>query len=191
MMRRLSTILLFLMLVVSSACAQQLVQVSGTVVSQTTGKALAGASVTGDGHTVVTNDDGYFVIPCSSPKAIVRVTHVSYSDFEKTCQNGDVGMVTLAVANHKLNPAEAVGTLADAKVTKRSYHSLWRQAYKYATKQLPRSQMGVMDQIMVKARYESNYGQLLAAEMMKTSLMGELSPDSIPDAIGHLVEEER
>ena len=139
----------------------------------------------------VTNDDGYFVIPCSSPKAIVRVTHVSYSDFEKTCQNGDVGMVTLAVANHKLNPAEAVGTLADAKVTKRSYHSLWRQAYKYATKQLPRSQMGVMDQIMVKARYESNYGQLLAAEMMKTSLMGELSPDSIPDAIGHLVEEER
>ena len=24
----------------------------------------------------VTNDDGYFVIPCSSPKAIVRVTHV-------------------------------------------------------------------------------------------------------------------
>ena len=139
----------------------------------------------------VTNDDGYFVIPCSSKQAIVRITHVSYADFEKTCQNGDVGVVLLAVANHKLKPAEAIGTLPDAKVLKRSYHSLWRQAYKYSTKHLPRSQMGVMDQIMMKARHESNYGQLLAAEMMKASLAGEISPDSIPDAIGHLVEEER
>jgi hypothetical protein len=139
----------------------------------------------------VTNDDGYFVIPCSTSKAIVRITHVSYADFEKTCQNGDVGVVSLTVANHKLKPAEAIGSLADTKVTKRSYHSLWRQAYKYATKQLPRSQMGVMDQIMVKARHESNYGQLLAAEMMKASLMGELSPDSIPGEINNLVEEER
>lgn len=139
----------------------------------------------------VTNDDGYFVIPCSMSQAVVRITHVSYADFEKTCQNGDVGVVSLTMANHKLKSAEAVGSLADTKVTKRSYHSLWRQAYKYATKQLPRSQMGVMDQIMVKARHESNYGQLLAAEMMKASLMGELSPDSIPGVINNLVEEER
>lgn len=139
----------------------------------------------------VTNDDGYFVIPCTTSHAVVRVTHVSYADFEKTCQNGDVGVVSLTLANHKLKPAEAIGTLADAKVSKRSYHSLWRQAYKYATKQLPRSQMGVMDQIMVKARHESNYGQLLAAEMMKASLAGEISPDSIPGEISNLVEEER
>lgn len=139
----------------------------------------------------VTNDDGYFVIPCSTSQAVVRVTHVSYIDFEKTYQNGDVGVVSLAVANHKLKPAEAIGTLADTKVIKRSYHSLWRQAYKYATKQLPRSQMGVMDQIMVKARHESNYGQLLAAEMMKASLAGEISPDSIPGEINNLIEQEQ
>ena len=78
MMRRLSTILLFLMLVVSSACAQQLVQVSGTVVSQTTGKALAGASVTGDGHTVVTNDDGYFVLKTDTELKTITVSHVGY-----------------------------------------------------------------------------------------------------------------
>ena len=78
MMRRLSTILLFLMLVVSSACAQQLVQVSGTVVSQTTGKALAGASVTGDGHTVVTNDDGYFVLKTDTEIKTITVSHVGY-----------------------------------------------------------------------------------------------------------------
>lgn len=78
MMRRLSTILLFLMLVVSSACAQQLVQVSGTVVSQTTGKALAGASVTGDGHTVVTNDDGYFVLKTYTELKTITVSHVGY-----------------------------------------------------------------------------------------------------------------
>ena len=51
--------------------------------------------------------------------------------------------------------------------------------------------MGVMDQIMAKARQESNYGQLLAAEMMKASLAGEISPDSIPVFINDLVEEER
>ena len=78
MMRRLSTILLFLMLVVSSACAQQLVQVSGTVVCQTTGKALAGASVTGDGHTVVTNDDGYFVLKTDTELKTITVSHVGY-----------------------------------------------------------------------------------------------------------------
>ena len=78
MMRRLSTILLFLMLVVSSACAQQLVQVSGTVVSQTTGKVLAGASVTGDGHTVVTNDDGYFVLKTDTELKTITVSHVGY-----------------------------------------------------------------------------------------------------------------
>ena len=139
----------------------------------------------------VTNDDGYFVIPCATSQAVVRITHVSYADFEKTCRNGDVGTVLLKVANNKLNPAEAVGSLSKAKVTKRSYHSLWRQAYKYSIKHLPRSQMGVMDQIMAKARQESNYGQLLAAEMMKASLAGEISPDSIPVFINDLVEEER
>jgi hypothetical protein len=66
------------MLVVSSACAQQLVQVSGTVVSQTTGKALAGASVTGDGHTVVTNDDGYFVLKTDTELKTITVSHVGY-----------------------------------------------------------------------------------------------------------------
>ena len=139
----------------------------------------------------VTNDDGYFVIPCAASKAVVHITHVSYADYEKTCQNGDVGVVSLKVANHKLHPTEAVGSLSKAYVSKRSYHSLWRQAYKYSTKHLPRSQMGVMDQIMAKARHESNYGQLLAAEMMKASLVGEISPDSIPVAISNFVEEER
>ena len=139
----------------------------------------------------LTNDDGYFVIPCSSSNALVRITHVGFTDFEKTVQNGDVGVVSLKVANHKLNPIESVGSVPESNVTKRSYHSLWRQAYKYSLQHLPRSQMGVMDQIMVKARHESNYGQLLSAEMMKASLAGEISPDSIPVFINHLVEEER
>ena len=78
MMRRLSTILLFLVLTVSYACAQQLVQVNGIVVSQTTGKALAGASVTGDGHTVVTNDDGYFVLKTDTELKTITVSHVGY-----------------------------------------------------------------------------------------------------------------
>ena len=61
MERRISTIILLVLLGITTVCAQQHIQVSGTVYSAA-GKVLVGASVTGGGHTVITNGDGYFVL---------------------------------------------------------------------------------------------------------------------------------
>ena len=72
----------FLLLLVSligfSAWAQK-VMVSGTVVSETTGKAVAGASVSAVGVAVVTNDDGYFTLKSDTPIDAITVSYVGYS----------------------------------------------------------------------------------------------------------------
>ena len=60
------------------AWAQQRSEVGGTVVNQATGEAVAGASVGGAGHSVVTNDDGYFVLKTDSTPDYITVTHVGY-----------------------------------------------------------------------------------------------------------------
>ena len=76
-MRRISTILILLLLTVISISAQSLTQVSGTVYNAA-GDVLAGASVTGGGHTVVTNGDGYFVLKTDAELMNITVSHVGY-----------------------------------------------------------------------------------------------------------------
>jgi len=53
-------------------------EISGTVVSSTTGHVVSGASVTAEGHAVVTNDDGFFVLKSDQPPQAIMVTHVGY-----------------------------------------------------------------------------------------------------------------
>ena len=77
-MRRVSTIILFVVLAIISVSAQGVMQVSGTVVSNATGQVLAGASVTGGGHTVVTNEDGYFVLKTDVELMNITVCHVGF-----------------------------------------------------------------------------------------------------------------
>ena len=76
-MRRISTILLLLLLTVISISAQSLTQVSGTVYNAA-GDVLVGASVTGGGHTVVTNGDGYFVLKTDTDIKTITVSHVGF-----------------------------------------------------------------------------------------------------------------
>ena len=78
MMRRFFVIGLLAILAIIGASAQGVTQVSGTVVSSTTGDVLAGASVTGGGHTVVTNDDGYFVLKTDVELMNITVSHVGF-----------------------------------------------------------------------------------------------------------------
>ena len=67
-----------LLLLTAIIVKAQKVQVSGTVVDGATGQLVAGASVTAAGQSVVTNDDGYFLLKCEqSPQAVV-VSHVGY-----------------------------------------------------------------------------------------------------------------
>ena len=56
----------------------QRVVVSGTVTDRTTGRAIAGASITAGGVAVVTNDDGYFMLKSDTPIETVTVTHVGF-----------------------------------------------------------------------------------------------------------------
>ena len=76
-MRRISTILILLLLTVISISAQSLTQVSGTVYNAA-GDVLVGASVTGGGHTVVTNGDGYFVLKTDTDIKTITVSHVGF-----------------------------------------------------------------------------------------------------------------
>lgn len=57
--------------------AQQTV-VSGTVVNETTGKPVAGASVSTKGIAVVTNDDGFFTLKGNTPIGTVTVSYVGF-----------------------------------------------------------------------------------------------------------------
>ena len=70
--------LLFLVLVAALATMAQKVQVSGTVVDGATGRVVAGASVTADGHSVVTNADGFFTLKSEQKPEAVVVSHVGY-----------------------------------------------------------------------------------------------------------------
>ena len=77
MERRITTIILLVLLGITTVCAQQPKQVSGTVYSAA-GHVLVGASVTGGGHTVVTNGDGYFVLKTDAELMNITVSHVGY-----------------------------------------------------------------------------------------------------------------
>jgi len=77
-MKRICILWMLLTLTALSAMAQQRTTVSGTVVSQATGDAIAGASVAGGGQTVVTNDDGYFVLKADTALTVIVVSHVGY-----------------------------------------------------------------------------------------------------------------
>ena len=77
-MKRTLFVGLLWLLAVAGIHAQQRATVSGTVVDNTTGAALVGASVVGGGHTVVTNDDGFFLLKGDSTLTNIVVSHVGY-----------------------------------------------------------------------------------------------------------------
>ena len=78
MTRRRPTLMLMALLTVLAAGAQPSAVLSGTVVSESSGERLAGATVTGGGATVVTNADGYFTLKTDSMPPCVLVTHLGY-----------------------------------------------------------------------------------------------------------------
>ncbi len=77
-MRRILAFWMMMALVAATVCAQQPVSVGGTVVNAATGEAVAGASISGGGQTVVTNADGYFVLKSDTVLTAITVSHVGY-----------------------------------------------------------------------------------------------------------------
>ena len=82
-----------------STWAQPRTTVGGTVVSSVTGKAVASASVSGGGQTVVTNDDGYFLLKADTTLSDIVVTHVGFAS-----QRVSIGQQTAGRLRISLRP---------------------------------------------------------------------------------------
>ncbi len=72
---------------------------------------------------------------------------------------------------------------AMVQTSAQSYNKLWKQAQVFERKDLPKSEIGVMQKIITKATAAHDYGQLLAAEMRRAMLWEAISPDSLAPAI--------
>lgn len=59
------------------------------------------------------------------------------------------------------------------------YDSLWKQVEQAGDKDLPQTQMQELQKIITRARKRGDYGHLLKAELMYSSLQVELTPDSV------------
>ncbi len=60
-----------------------------------------------------------------------------------------------------------------------SYSSLWKQFDKARDKDLPKSELSILEQIRDKAQEDRAYGQLLKSELQMISVQSSVSPDSL------------
>ena len=72
------TLLFQLMFVVAVQAWTQRTVVSGTVIHATTNEPVAGASVTMNNLSVVTNEDGFFTLKSEREAETITVSHVGY-----------------------------------------------------------------------------------------------------------------
>ncbi|MCR5271184.1 MAG: alpha-2-macroglobulin [Prevotella sp.] len=70
--------------------------------------------------------------------------------------------------------------------TNQTYTNLWKQADDAEKKDLPRTQITILQKIVKKAEKEKNYGQLLKAELSAAKAMTDISTDSIKPAVRQL-----
>lgn len=72
-----------------------------------------------------------------------------------------------------------------------NYSSWWRQVTEAGKKDLPQTQLAVLQKIVSKAEKKKDYGQLLSAELMTVSLKSTVSPDSLSVGVSRLEAKER
>lgn len=77
-----------------------------------------------------------------------------------------------------------VNVLAD------SYSSLWKRVSEAQQKDLPKTQMEVLAQIAAKAENEASYGNLLKAQLMRSAVQTQISPDSLESEIIRIEQQE-
>ncbi len=71
-----------------------------------------------------------------------------------------------------------------------SFSSLWKQVDEAEEKDLPRTQLDVLQKIIQKATKEKAYGHLLKAELNSVSVQSSISPDSLMPAFRRLMDKE-
>lgn len=73
-----------------------------------------------------------------------------------------------------------------SSVLAQSYDKLWSQAASMRKKDLPRSEIAILQTIADKATEHKDYGQLLAAELRQASLWNDISVDSLASVIDRM-----
>ena len=67
-----------------------------------------------------------------------------------------------------------------------NYTELWKRVEAAAQKDLPQTQIKLLDKIAAKAERERSYGQLLKAQLWRAKVQTEVSPDSLQPAVERL-----
>lgn len=72
-----------------------------------------------------------------------------------------------------------------------SYASLWKKVAEAKEKDLPKTQIERLGQIIKKAEKEKQYGHLLKAQLQQTAVRTQIAPKTVPDEIERLEEKTR
>ena len=67
-----------------------------------------------------------------------------------------------------------------------SYSSLWKKVDDASKKDLPKTQILWLNKIIAKAEGEKAYGQLMKAQLLRSSLQTQIAPDSLDVEIARL-----
>ncbi|MDO5446539.1 MAG: alpha-2-macroglobulin family protein [Prevotellaceae bacterium] len=84
-----------------------------------------------------------------------------------------------------------MGVFEMLMVSAQTYDAMWKQVEQLGDKDLPQSQIEVLERIIPKAEKERAYGHLLKAELMRLQLNTNISPDSLLPAIQRLAAKEK
>ena len=71
------------------------------------------------------------------------------------------------------------------------YSKLWKKVEDAKNKDLPRTQVNLLDQIANQATRDKAYGHLLKAELMRGQCMAAISPDSLAPALSRLEQRQK
>ena len=82
-------------------------------------------------------------------------------------------------------------TLMPVALMADSYTSLWKQYSTSSSKDLPKTSIGILQQIIDKATAEKAYGHLLKAQLLTASLQTDISPDSLEVEVDRLKAKEQ
>lgn len=79
--------------------------------------------------------------------------------------------------------------LVPASVMADSYTALWKQYNSAERKDMPKTQLRVLDRILQKATATTDYGQLLKARLLRAAVQTHISYDSLKSEVGSLEAE--
>ncbi|MCR4602073.1 MAG: carboxypeptidase-like regulatory domain-containing protein [Prevotella sp.] len=83
-MKKTTILCLLSLLAVISSMAQQTAHIAGYVLNADSEKPISGANVSATGQTVVTNDDGYFLLKTDSLPVRLVISHIGYHTLRMT-----------------------------------------------------------------------------------------------------------